>query len=182
MRIYTKIIIILLFAFSLSGCTILPVSQDPADEYSPPTRPTLEEALAEYSSLMQSDLPEDTRLTIYYISPALLTRAPVSVEQLMTFSDVKIINVTAAELRQIQPLLKKLDASILQPVQEETYINARLYYVIETSDSNKILEVVTTNILHQSVFVNGVEVENDPIFFDIISPFLTEEDIKILNL
>lgn len=141
----------------------------------------LQEALNDYSKMVGGDLLEDLSLTIYYIDPELLTRIPVSTEDLMTFRGVKIIVVESEKLENHLEQLRKLDASMLQPVQEESYINARLYYVFEAGDSDKILEVVISEI-HGSVFVNGVEVEDNPVFYDLILPFLEDEDREILGI
>ncbi|MBO5175465.1 MAG: hypothetical protein J6B84_10035, partial [Eubacterium sp.] len=78
-------------------------------------------------------------------------------------------------------LLKELKPDILQPVQEESHINARLYYFFEVGDSEKILEVIISNI-YGSVFVNGFNVENNPVFYDLILPFLEDEDRQILGI
>lgn len=134
----------------------------------------LQEALNDYSKIVEGNLPDDIRLTIYYLDPNMLTRIPLSKDDLVTFSGVEIITVNSEELASCWELLKELNPSILHPVQEESYINARLYYVFELGDSDKILEVVINNI-HGNVFVNGIEVEDNPIFYELILPYLTEE-------
>jgi len=68
----------------------------------------------------------------------------------------------------------------LQPVKEKTYINARLYYVLEVG-TESLLGVVISDI-HGSVFVNGEEVEDHPVFYEIIIPYLTDEDRTILGI
>lgn len=141
----------------------------------------LERALAEYSKVVEGDPPEDIRLTIYYLSPMILTRVPLSGDDLATFPGVGIITVSSEELASHWALLKELTPSMLKPVQEESYMNARLYYVFETGDSNKILEVVISEI-HGTVFINGIEVEDNPIFYDLIIPFLTEESRNVLGI
>ena len=155
-----------LLAGALSGCQN---SSDPVTK-----------ALAEYSRMLKKDLPGNLRLTIYYISPTILTRRPLSKEELMTDRDVVKIIVEADELAEHRAILEKLNPSILQPVKEETYINARLYYVFEVGASNKILEVIISEI-HGSVFVNGTEVEHHDVFYELIDPFLSEEDRDILG-
>ena len=134
----------------------------------------LQEAMNDYSKIVEGDLPDDIRLTIYYLDPNILTRIPLSKDDLVTFPGVGIITVNSEELASCWELLKELNPSILHPVQEESYINARLYYVFEVGDSDKILEVVINNI-HGNAFVNGIEVEDNPIFYELIVPYLTEE-------
>ena len=137
--------------------------------------------MAAYERMINGNIPDDLRLTIYYISPLIFTRMPLSAEDLVNDWDAKIITVSAEELSSNLAVLQKLKASVLQPVEEETYIDARIYYVFETSRSNKVLEVVSRS-LRSSVFVNGVEVENNEIFYEIIEPFLTEEAHEILGI
>ena len=58
-------------------------------------------------------------------------------------------------------------------------MNARLYYVFEVGDSEKLLEVVVSpdslDKINGRVVVNGVEVKDNPIFYELIMPFLTED-------
>mgnify|MGYP003520259334 CR=1 FL=1 len=143
--------------------------------------PPLEEAMNDYSEIVAGDLPEDIRLTIYYLNPDILTRIPLSKDDLATFPGVVKINVNSEELASHWSLLKELNPSILHLVEKETHMNARLYYVFEVGDSNKILEVVISNI-HGSVYVNGIEVEDNPIFYELIVHFLTEEGRNTLGI
>lgn len=140
----------------------------------------LQDAMEDYSRVVDGTMPEDSHLTIYYIAPYILTRAPLSIDDLKTFQEVRIITVASEELEVHWTLFKELDPSVLQPVKEKTYINARLYYVFEAG-SDSVLEVVISDI-HGSVFVNGVEVENHPVFYEMIIPYLTEEDRTILGI
>lgn len=137
--------------------------------------------MAAYERMISGDIPEDLRLTIYYISPLIFTRMPLSSEDLVHFPGVQKITVNAEELSSNLAVLQKLKASVLQPVEEEKYIDARIYYVFETGSSNKVLEVVSRSP-RSSVFVNGIEVENNEIFYEIIEPFLTEEAHEILGI
>ena len=70
------------------------------------------------------DIPDDVHLKIYYINPRILTRIPLSAEELMVFRGVKVITIESEELAKHSTLLRKLDASIISAVNEESYINA----------------------------------------------------------
>ena len=83
-----------------------------------------------------------------------------------------MITVEHGELAAKSELLKELKSSILSFVEEPSYMNARLYYVFEIGEQ-KILEVVISEI-HGSVIVNGYEMEDHTIFYELIEPFLTE--------
>lgn len=141
----------------------------------------LESALAEYGKVVEGKLPEDIRLTIYYIDPNIYTRVPLSKDALITFPGVKMITVQSGELASEWELLKELKPSILQPIQEGSYINARLCYIFEVGNSNEILEVIISQI-HGNVFVNGIEVEDHPVFYKLIGSFLTDQDRETLGI
>jgi hypothetical protein len=98
----------------------------------------------------------------------------------MTFPDVKITVIESVELAEHLALLRKLDASVIKPLDEEPYVNARLCYVFEMESGSKLLEV-TINDINGRVFINGYEVEHNPIFYEIIAPFLSEEDHIVLG-
>ena len=164
-----RCLLLSIFLFTLSACLY---SEKTAND-------ELNDALHEYSQIILEDIPSDLCLTIYYIDSSILTRAPLSAEDLMTFPCVEIIEIKSEELVEHIALLRKLDASILQPVQKESYINARLCYVFEVGESEKLLEVVVTpEFLYKIngyVVVNGIEVEDNEIFYELIMPFLTED-------
>lgn len=113
-------------------------------------------------------------LTIYYISPYILTRAPLSVDGLINFDDVTKIVVSGSELEKHIDLLKQLSKDDLIPVKNKSRVNARLYYVFETINEGKILNVAMWSG-NGGVFINGLEVEWNDIFYDIIMPFLPKE-------
>lgn len=147
----------------------------------------LEKALSGYSKMLEDPLPEDITLTIYYMSPDIYTFHPLSAEDLIESvektknpSSEKKIVIEYDVLSTHVDLLKKLNASVLQPYEEEPYMNARLYYVIETGDSGKLLEVVG-NQFSGPAFVNGVPVVQDSVIFEVVAPFLTEEDRNTLS-
>ena len=138
-----------------------------------------EEAVARYSKVVAEEIPRDLRLTIYYIKPWLLTRMPVSVEDLKTFTDVKKIVIESEELAEQAESLRMLDVSSLQPVEGDCYIDARLYYVFERWNGRKILEV-TSRGFGNYVFVNGYPVEHASVLYELIDPFLTADDYNTL--
>lgn len=174
---YISILLVLaiLLTCSLIGCKDLSSMKE---KQTPVT--SLEESMSKYLKTVEEKLPDDFRLTIYYLDPTVLTRVPLSKEDLQSFPGVVKITVEADELASHWELLKELNPDILQPVQEESYINARLYYFFEVGDSEKILEVIISNI-YGSLFVNGFNVENNPVFYDLILPFLEDEDRQILG-
>lgn len=141
----------------------------------------LQNALENYSKIVTGDIPQDLKLTIYYMDPQILTRIPLSAEDLINASFTQKIVIEHEELLKHLNLFQQLNAPILQPVKEKSAINARLYYVLESTASGKLLEVTVSQI-YGTVFVNGIEVEDNPIFYELIAPFLTEEAHDILGV
>ena len=155
-----------LLAITLSGCSN--------------TTNQLQDALQDYTQMVEGNCPEDLCLTIYYIDPHILTRKPISATELMNFPGVKKVIVESETLATQFERFKKLDASILKPIEENSDINARLYYVFETGESGKILEVTICDA-DSSVIVNGIEVETNSVFYELIEPFLSQEDRNMLG-
>ncbi len=155
---YITVIIVVLS--TLAGC---------ANPSAQPQNP-----LADYEKMLSGDIPQNLRLTIYYMDPTILTLMPLSAEDLMDFPETRKIVVESGELAANFEPFKELNFSILQPAKITSYIDARMYYVLEAGDSGKLLEVTISQV-HGNMFVNGIEVEHNRIFYDLIDPFLTEE-------
>ena len=119
--------------------------------------------------------PEELQLTIYYMECCVATRAPVSVEELKEAYYDGIVTVLSDQLALNWESLRGLNPSVLQPEKEKEYMNARLYYVIEKDGMGQVLEVVLDDI-GENVYVNGIEVDYDPILVDIIDPFLDTKE------
>ncbi len=164
MKRIRKMICVLLVVFLVltsHGC-----SNSEKQEYD-----SLEDSFADYLKAVEGEIPENLRLTICCIPPGIATRRPVSVEELMDFPDASIIVVESEELAAHSELLRKLEPSILVPVEEESYIDARMYYFLEAGN-DKLLEVI---IGTGGVFVNGFAVEFHWILLELVAPFLPED-------
>jgi len=145
-------------------------------------------ALDDYEEAIRESIPSDLRLTIYYIDPTVLSRAPIRTrEDLMNYPGTHTIEVEPEKLMIHSNLLKELNAACLQPLEEDSKAEPitdylRLAYVLEQGNGKILLEVMASNLVHgDSVLVNGVEVKNKPIFYEFIFPFLEEMDRSILN-
>lgn len=149
--------IVLLLVMLLLGCT------------NPSTQ--IQDSLRDYSRIITEDFPEDLCLTIYYLDPSILTRRPLSVEDLMSFPETQKIVIEAEELSTNIESFKKLNASMLKPAKEKVYVDARLYYVLDAGENNKVLDVVISQT-DSGVIMNGIEVEYNPIFHELVAPFL----------
>lgn len=137
-------------------------------------------AINHYQTVLGGELPEDLTLTIYYLPYYILTRAPLTVEDLMEMEATVKIVVKSDELENHLSALKQLGSSAVQPTKEKFGLNARVYYIFETSDSEKLLEVAMQQFIGDTeavgAFVNGIAVAKNPVLYEIIVPFLSEED------
>lgn len=145
----------------------------------------LENTLDDYEKAVRDRAPDGLKLTIYYMDPTIMTRVPIqTLEDLKGFSQTKTIVVGAAQLAAHADLIKQLDAAYLQPVEAPTWeitSYLRLVYVFEQENGEPLLEVMATNLVHdETILVNGFYVENKPIFYELIDPFLTDEDRSVL--
>ena len=153
-----KIIVIFLFLSILTGCAN--------------TQP--QNPLADYEKMLGGDIPQNLRLTIYYMDPTISTLLPLSAEDLMDFPETRKIVVEFDELAANFEPFKKLNVSVLQPVNGTPAIDARMYYVLEAGNGEKLLEVTISQV-HGRIYVNAMAVEHNPIFYEIIAPFTPEE-------
>ena len=60
---------------------------------------------------------------------------------------------------------------------KSSYLDARLYYVFETKKKGKIFDVAIWGI-GGGIFINGFEVKDADIFYDVVIPFLPEESAR----
>lgn len=141
------------------------------------SRMQLQESLVKYSEVISDNPQDDLRLTIYYMSPYVLTRKALSTTDLINHSYSKKIFVEKEALIEQLDLFRKLDATTLNPAQDHTYLNARLYYILEYG-SEVLLEVAVSQKSHNS-YVNGIEIEDSTILYELITPFLTDEALDM---
>ena len=156
-----------LFVFNLTGCS------NSSDQ--------LRDALAAYSNMIDQGIPDDLLLTIYYMDPFICTRIPLSANDLMQNSMTQKIVVHSEALKNNSSALKKLDWSLLSPVKAEYPMDARIHYVIEKENGEKLLEVTISRFKDIAILVNHIEVEENPVFYELIYPFLPEDARKLVE-
>lgn len=160
------LMLVLISGIILSGCDVNVKRQ--------------ESVLKDYLEKIDKGTFEGLTLTIYYLDPMILTRTPLSIEGLIDFDIAQKFTVNSSELKEHIDVLKKLQDDELKPVKKASQIDARVYYVFENDTGDIILDVAMWGEDY-SIFVNGLEVEWNDIFFDLISPFLPEEAIDELE-
>lgn len=145
------------------------------------TQYTLERSMTKYRKVVDGDLPDDISLTIYFLDAGIYTFSPINTLELVeSYMGEKKIAVKYEELNVYLDLLRKMDVAILKPIDETEYLDILVYYVFETEKTGKLLEVCI-NSSRGSVFVNGIEVQESAVFYEVIEPFLTEEAYNALH-
>ncbi|CAM4472274.1 hypothetical protein [Paenibacillus typhae] len=128
------------------------------------------------SELIAKENINDISLTIYYLNPLTLTRYPLSAEDLISFTDVHKIVINGNDLKKHFELFKRINDGVLMPVKKKSRVDARIYYVLESKTNGKLFDVTMWG-KENSMFVNGLEVKGNEIFYDVIRPFLPEDAV-----
>ncbi len=142
----------------------------------------LQQTFDTYSSMLEEGRVDELRLKIYYIAEELYVFFPVSLDNLISGYDTQIV-IEGEELKSYVDLLMELRAEVLTPVKGEDFLDARLCYIFETTDGEKVLEVASygspkgnKNLEGKhDVFVNGIAVEHSDILYEVIKPFCSED-------
>lgn len=133
------------------------------------------------SDQIESENIDDISLTIYYLNIKALRFIPVSsVEALIQCVDEKVI-IHGSDLKQRIDLFRKIDNEVFIPVwKKSSDLDLRVYYVLESKKNGKLFSVAMWGDVN-SVFVNGIEVKGNKVFYDVIIPFLSEKAAKDLE-
>lgn len=130
-------------------------------------------ALKTFVKEIESGNLANLSLTIYYLSPNVLTFIALSAEDLVNMCDVHKSVITGSRLYDNIELLRQISIDDLIPVDKKSRVNARIYYVIADSKRRKIFDVAMWGE-NCSIFINGREFEGRRVFYDVVIPFLPE--------
>ena len=188
-KIFFKILTLILFATTmLTSCKREDIE--------------LKNLFSDFSKVIDSGNLGNLSLTIYYMSPFILTRSALSVDDLVY--GITAVNepprekndvngqyeikfmIYGDELEKQIDLLKQMSNTALISGQKEIRLNARIYYVFSTEQEGKILDVAMWGFNenaddYETIFVNGYNVRANNIFYDVIMPFLSEESVEELE-
>ena len=135
----------------------------------------------DFSAIIGNESIKNITLTIYYTNPKLLTDIPISVEDLIILNDTNKIVVDGEELEKHIKLFYQISNDTVESVKKNSsYLDARLYYVLESKKNGKLFDVAMWGGDGEinSMFVNGIEVKEAPILYDVIMPFLPQNTAK----
>jgi hypothetical protein len=140
-----------------------------------------------FSEIIKDGNLNDLKLTIYYMDFNFLTYSPLSIDDVINDSTVTKVVISGTRLEEHIDLLNQLIDTGLEPVEQEAYLDARLYYVFET-ETEGMFDVAMWGVQRDEagdydacIFVDGIAVNIDNIFYDVIIPFLPEDVAKELE-
>ena len=138
---------------------------------------SLKDISPKFYELIESGNLNYVTLNIYYKDFWVLTRMPVTLERLIGgWYDYKV-TVFGEQLKEHLDLLNRLSNTVLIPVRNPSFVNARLYYVFEHEKYGEILSFLTFSG-NNTIFINGHEVEHNGIFYEVAIPFLPDDAIE----
>jgi len=176
---YAKKHIILVFGILL--LLVIAILNSCKEEiYMLPTKQSLD-----FSELIGNENTDDINLTIYYMSPYILTNTPLSIDNFINSYQVNRNIIKGRDLEGHIDLFKQISNDDLVPVKKKSsFLNVRLYYVFESKKNGKLFDVAMWggDGDDNSIFVSGFEVQENEIFYDVIMPFLPEDAAKEWSL
>ena len=130
----------------------------------------------DFAEVIDGENLDDISLTIYYMEVWTLTPIYVTVEMLREGWYANRIVVTGNDLKDHIYLFKQINKDTLIPMRGRPTFSPdiRLYYILESNINGKLFDVAMWGGRVGMIF-NGIEVEANPIFYDIILPFLPSD-------
>ena len=153
---------------------------------------TVKENAANIYELIEKGNFDDITLTIYYFNFSALTQYPWPLlyltggwcerneEFISGWYDYRTV-VAGQDLTEHHDLIKQLFAMELTPTETESTLDTRLYYVFEHEEYGEIFSVAAWGFGTGNVFVNGVEVKHNDIFYEVVLPFLPEDIVTDIS-
>jgi len=123
-----------------------------------------------FAELSERGNINELTLTIYYLPRNVLTPFALTVEELTTIEYFDTVRTVVSDLGAYMDILRQLDTIVLIPVEREHQLMALLHYEFNFRGQKF---TVTGWGQGDSLIVNGVEVEEHYIFYEVILPFLT---------
>jgi len=118
-------------------------------------------------------------LTIYYLHVGKNTYAALTEQRLIDESYDFIINVSGRKLSYYTKTFAKIIQTPLQPAEGEGREDVRICMIFREGDK-EILRVTFWD-KDRNMLVNGVPMQDNGEFYDLILPFLPEEDARIFR-
>ena len=130
-------------------------------------------------SQIEQDNIRDISLTIYYMDPNLFTLYPFDVDDLIINHEYKVV-IDGTHLKGHIDLLKQMGNADLIPVEPDDYMNVRIYYLFENKKGENIFDVAMWGLAN-TMYVNGLQVKVNDIFYDVLMLFLPDDLVERVN-
>ena len=146
-----------------------------------------EASLRQVKTELSELAPDDMKMTLYVLSPSILTRMPLTIDMLKSEqreSDEELDYYGIAPPLTVKELsweekdeicsfiLEEIGPTNIVPVKYEVYMNARICFEIEDAKGEMILQLVffadETDGYNRNIYWNGIELEYSPEFFRLI--------------
>ncbi|MCL2399617.1 MAG: hypothetical protein FWC91_07750 [Defluviitaleaceae bacterium] len=135
---------------------------------------------AGYIELIEFGDFNDLTLIIYYRESAVFVLAGISEYCLINHRHEYKLTIPGYRLNEYADLLNQLNYLDLTPVEIESGLIAELHYMFKNKYGEKVFRVSMWG-RQRSMFVNGYEVQEENILYEVILPFLPESKAERLQ-
>lgn len=133
-----------------------------------------------FDEIIDSEYIGDISLTIYYVSPWIFSM-PWSIDDVIRASGEQKIVISGNDLEEHLDLFRQINNYVLVPVRRNSsHPDIRIYYVLESRQNGRLLDVAMWG-RDGNMVVNGIEVREAAIFYDVVIPFLPEDIAELLT-
>jgi len=131
------------------------------------------DGLQSFSEIIESGDFSHMRLTIYIAYSDFSIQMPANPDIFKNY-DYKI-TIDDSNLELYKDSINQLITEPLIPYEQKTRLDCHIYYVFETPIHRKLYEVALWGS-GGSIYVNGIAVKEADIYYDIILPFLPQDE------
>lgn len=136
--------------------------------------------LIDFADIIKNENIEDISLTIYYMSPYILTDVPLTVDDVIDSNsdNVNRIVISGGKLKNYIDLFEQINTdNIVRAKKRSSYVDIRMYYAFESRKNGKLLDVAFWGN-NGNILIDGMEIRDNDIFYDIVIPFLPQNKVK----
>lgn len=137
------------------------------------------ELLIELNSLADIKDFDDITVSIHWINPRITLRAPLSREAIVTRGDNEI-QLKGNELEGKLDWFNKIKSKDIVVIDEEMWVNARFYVVINSNEDGNLLDLVMFGGWDYFI-INDVVIERNDAIVDALIPLLDEKSYITLE-
>lgn len=141
--------------------------------------PKKQKLLKDLNGLAEIQDFEDITISVYWIDPSITLRAPMSREAIATRGDNEI-QVKGDEIEGKLDWFNKIKSKDIVVLDEEMWVNARFYVVINSDEKGTLLDFVMFGGWDYFI-INDVVIERNETIVNTLIPLLDEESYIALE-